>query len=268
MKTFSNVISLTKNSRGVYSIDTTMGCASGMNEGKNGCYNECYSAKSAKLYGYDFSKTIIRDFKHKKHQQEIINEISKADMPFIRIGSSGDPSEAWEHTINICRKIQSGLRQIQIDIFGEVKNDKQIVIITKHWFKIPDHLLSELSSLNICINTSISAIDKLDVLQYRISEYEKFKHYCKSILRLVSFDFNEENEKGVQYKLIQDEILMNYSVLETVFRSSKSNSLVKENIIHIHKTKFLGKNALVSKRNKKTYFGKCSTCIEMCGVNM
>jgi hypothetical protein len=268
MKTFSSIISLNENSRGVFTIDTTMGCASGMKEGKNGCYDECYSAKSARLYGYDFSQTVVRDFESKKQLQQIVNEISKVDMPFIRIGSSGDPSEAWEHTINICRKIQSGLRNIQIDIFGHIKNDKQIVIITKHWECIPDHLLHELNKLNICINTSISAIDKLDTLKHRIKQYERLKPYCKSILRIVSFDFNEDNDQGKEFKAIQDELFLRYPVLDTVFRSSKSNKLVKNGIIKVHKTKFLGKNALISKANKKTYFGKCATCLEMCGVNM
>ncbi len=268
MKNFSSIISLTKNSRGVFTIDTTMGCESGMKEGKNGCYNECYSAKSARLYGYDFAKTIKRDFKNKKHLQEIIKEISSVDMPFIRIGSSGDPSENWEHTISVCEKIQSGLRQAQIDIFGNVKNDKQIVIITKHWYEISDELTLKLQGLNICINTSISAIDKPNVLEYRINQYERLKPFCKSVLRLVSFDFNELNNEGFKYKKIQDNIFSKYQVLDTVFRTSKSNSLVKDGIINIHKTKFLGKNSIVSKFNKKTYFGKCSTCLEMCGVNI
>ena len=62
MKEYSNKISLTKNDRGIYSLDTTIGCYSGVKDNSKGCYNDCYSAKSAKLYGYDFSKTILRDF--------------------------------------------------------------------------------------------------------------------------------------------------------------------------------------------------------------
>ena len=48
----------------------------------------------------------------------------------------------------------------------------------------------------------------------------------------------------------------------------KNNKLVKDGIINVKKSKFLGKNALISKYNKKTYLGKCSTCKEMCGIKM
>lgn len=46
MRGYSNKISLTKNSRGIYSLDTSIGCASGMANEQGGCYNDCYAAKS------------------------------------------------------------------------------------------------------------------------------------------------------------------------------------------------------------------------------
>ena len=49
MKEYLNKISLNKNSRGIYSLDTSVGCASGMANEQGGCYNDCYAAKSAKL---------------------------------------------------------------------------------------------------------------------------------------------------------------------------------------------------------------------------
>jgi len=51
-------------------------------------------------------------------------------------------------------------------------------------------------------------------------------------------------------------------------RVNKKNDLVKQGVINVEQTKFLGKNALVSKMNRSTYFGKCSTCHEMCGLNI
>ena len=267
MKNYSTKISLTKNGRGVYSIDPTIGCGSGVAENKKGCYGDCYSAKSAKMYGYDFSNTILRDFENEKHLYSISNEINRIDLPFIRMGSSGDPSENWEHTLRICKQLSKHININQYSAFDGLEKNKQIVIITKHWQTLTDSQLTELSKYNICVNTSVSAIDNEDELTGRMNEYKRIKPYCKSVLRIVSFDFNLDNVKGHNYYKIQLGLFKNKGVIDTVFRASKGNPLVRDGVINTHKTKFLGKNALVSKYNKKTYFGKCGNCLEMCGVN-
>lgn len=254
MRNYSNIISLNKNSRGVYTLDTSIGCKSGMENNKGGCYNDCYAAKSAKLYGYNFSKTVLRDFKDEYHRREIVAQINNIKLDFVRIGNSGDPSENWEHTIKILNKIKF--------------INKQIVIITKHWTNLSDEQLMFLNTINICINTSISALDNTDLLNNSIAQYERLKPYCKSILRIVSCDFNLDNIEGHKYFKIQSELFKNKDILDTVLRVNKNNPLVKDGIINVKKSKFLGKNAIISKFNKKTYLGKCSTCLEMCGVNI
>lgn len=268
MREYSNKISLTKNDRGIYSLDTTIGCYSGVKYNSKGCYNDCYSAKSAKLYGYDFSKTVLRDFESIKHKRKIIKEINAISMPFIRIGSSGDPSENWNHTLKIISQISSGLENKQLNIFGNLAPKKEIVIITKHWTNLNNQQLNELKKYNVCINTSVSAIDDIFELENRLIQFEKLKLYSKSILRIVSFDFNKENENGLKYSKIQDRLFKIQNTLDTVFRASKGNELIKNGIINVKKSKFLGENALISKFNKKTYFGKCGTCLEMCGLNL
>jgi len=67
VREYKNRISLTKNGRGIYSLDTSFGCKSGMENESGGCYHDCYAAKSAKLYGYDFSKTVLRGFDNEAH---------------------------------------------------------------------------------------------------------------------------------------------------------------------------------------------------------
>jgi hypothetical protein len=263
MREYSNKISFTKNSRGIYSLDTTIGCTSGTIENKKGCYNDCYASRIAKIYGYDFSKTVKRDFENIKHLYKIRREIKRIKFPFIRMGTMGDPSEDWEHTIKICELIQF---EEQLSIFYE--KPKEIVIITKHWTNLTESQMIRLSKMNICINTSISALDNENQLNNCLVQYETLKKYCKSILRIVSFDFNLENEKGLKYHNIQKVLFDKYTMLDTVFRSSKNNILVTDGIIKIKQTKFLGKNTLVSKYNKKTFFGKCKNCQELCGVNM
>lgn len=251
---YSNKISLTKNSRGVYCIDTSIGCSSGMLNNECGCYNDCYAAKSAKLYGYDFSKTVLRCFENRKHETKIISKINNIKLDFVRIGCSGDPSENWSHTIDVLKVIS--------------KANKEIVIITKHWTNLTDDHLVFLSTINVCINTSVSALDDTKLLNNSIEQYKRLKPYCRSVLRIVSADFNLQNDIGKLLSEIQHSLFKNEDTLDTVLRVSKNNKLIKDGIINVKKGLFLGKNTLMSKLNKKTYFGKCSTCHEMCGVKI
>jgi hypothetical protein len=254
MRLYSNKISLTKNARGVYSLDPSIGCNSGIKNNPKGCYSDCYAYKSAKIYGYDFSKTIYRDFENESHKNKIINQINNIKLDFVRMGTSGDPSENWEHTINILNKIKNC--------------NKQIVIITKHWTNLSLEQLDFLGKINVCINTSVSALDNPFLLENALIQYDCLKKYCKSVLRVVSCDFNLENEKGKSYSEIQHKLFKNTDVIDTVFRVSKNNPLVTENIINYKKSKFLGKNNYISKLNKKTYFGHCNFCKESCGVKI
>jgi len=254
MKNYSGIISLNQNGRGVYCLDTTKGCESGMQNEIGGCYNDCYAAKSAKLYGYDFSKTVLRDFENEYHRRLILSQINKITLDFVRIGCSGDPSENWDHTISIIKKIENC--------------NKQIVIITRHWTTLTDEQLKYLSTINVCFNTSISALDKPEILNTCLEQYKRLKPFCKSILRIVSCDFNLENKRGHELAKIQSELFNNEDTLDTVFRTNKNSQFVKDGIIKVRKSKFLGKNTLASKFNKKTYLGQCSTCKEMCGLNI
>lgn len=137
MRKYTNKIALVRNSRGIYCLDTSIGCYSGMANEKDGCYNDCYAAKSAKLYGYDFSKTVLRRFESERHKRQIISEIDRIKLDFVRIGCSGDPSENWEHCFDILKIVS--------------KSNKQIVIITRHWNLLTDEQLEYLSRINICI---------------------------------------------------------------------------------------------------------------------
>jgi len=250
MRSYSNKITLTENGRGIWTLDTIMGCRSGIEADKKGCFGDCYAARNARIYGYNFTENVLRDFESEKQRLSIIRKIDNLKFPFIRVGNSGDPSENWEHTIKILESVK--------------ECNKEFVIITKHWNKLTQNQLNRIALLNICINTSISAID--ENLHDSISQYESIKPYCNSVLRCVSFDFNTKNENGASFDLLQNWIFQNYDVLDTIFRCGKSNYLYKEGIINIKETKFLGKKCFVSKKNKKTYFGNCNNCIEKCGI--
>lgn len=252
MKNYLPYITISKNGRGIWDMDVSKGCHSGMQESANGCYGDCYAHRSAKIRGYDFNVTIMRYFKNIAHERRVIKQINSADMPFIRIGCSGDPSEDWTHAFNMLRKIK--------------KCNKEIVIITKHWTKIPEELLHELRDLKICINTSISALDSDVQIAVRLNEYNRLKEYCKSVLRIVSCDFNKENGTGLKLSLIQDWLFKNENIIDTVFRPSIGNPLINNKVINTTVSKFMSGKQLMSKFNRKTYIGKCDSCVEKCGV--
>jgi len=263
---YSEKISLNKNGRGVWVIDPIMGCKSGLARNPNGCYSDCYSARMANIYGYDFSKIVLRKFENRQHLMSIVNEIKNIDFPFIRMGNSGDPSENWDHTLNICKTIYEYLQKGQLDLFNKIS--KEIVIITKHWKALNEHGCQILKDCKVCINTSISAIDKPSDIRKRLNQYNRLKKYCKSILRIVSFDFNKNNDIGLYYSKIQDDLFKNENIIDTVFRPSKNNPLVENNIINVRQEKFLNSTVLISKFRNNTYFGDCDNCLEMCGITM
>lgn len=231
-----------------------MGCASGMANEPGGCYGDCYSANAARRYGYDFSVSVLRHFDNEAHCRSIVNRINRIPLDFVRIGSSGDPSENWHHTIGILRKIE--------------RCNKKIVVITRHWTALTDEQLAYLGTINVVVNTSVSALDKPEIRENCLRQYERLKPWCKSVLRVVSCDFNLDHPSGHEMAVVQSTLLINDATLDTVFRPSKRNPLVTSGVINVAMVPFIGSSVLVSKLNRSTYFGKCSTCHEMCGLNV
>lgn len=253
MKHYNSRIALVKNSRGIYSLDTVMGCASGMANEPGGCYGDCYSANASRRYGFDFSTNVLRHFEGEAHRRSIVAAIDRIPLDFVRIGSSGDPSEDWAHTVSILRGID--------------KCNRQIVIITRHWHTLTDEQLAYIGTINVVFNTSVSALDKPEVREHCLAQYERLKRYCKSILRVVSCDFNMDNERGHAMAKVQARLFANDATLDTVFRPNKRNALVVDGVVKVARSKFMDGMHLVSKRNPSAYVGKCSTCHEMCGLN-
>jgi hypothetical protein len=252
MNCYSEHISLNKNFRGVYELDTSKGCSYGMALNKAGCYGECYANRAAKRYGINFSKTIYRNFKDIKHINDIRNQIYNIDTKFIRVGVTGDPSSNWEHTLKI------------INLIGGIK---PIILITKHWKLFTNTQLNKLAKYNLCINTSISALDNTLLIKHRLNEYNRLKSYCKSVLRVVSCDFNTNNLTGMVYNNIQEMLFSNSFVIDNVLRVNENNPLVKMDIIKTEKHKFLSTTSLFSKKNKNTFTGFCKDCPDQCGLN-
>ena len=263
MRNYKAEISLSKNERGIWDLDTIKGCKSGLDYTQNGCYGDCYAYKTAKRYGINFYNSVNRHFIDEFHRSQIVRQIEKIDMPFIRIGCAGDPSEDWQHTIDIIEKIRT---EKQLSLF-DISSKKQIVIITRHWNKLTQLQLETISKYNICINTSISALDDESMVKRQLGEYNRLKQYCKSILRVVTCEFNLENEIGRQKNDIQKTLIAENGFIDTVFRPSKNNPYLINGVIIARKMGFMNSKSLISKNNKKAYTGKCKNCLEMCGLN-
>ena len=266
MKQFKDKITLVKNGRGCFILDTIKGCRVCAKDKPRGCYGDCYAKNIAGRYGMDFGQPIKRDFyrdesqaslfnfEDAEHASEIIRAIRDIPMPFVRIGEMGDPSEDWAHTIGICETIALA--------------GKPIVIITKHWKSIPRELYEKISKINIYINTSISALDSDSEIIHRLIEYEKAKDFCKSILRIVSCDFNMSNEEGTRRANIQKRLFDKGPAIDTVFRPSATNPLITNETINTKKVRFLKSNVLASVYSAKAYLGDCAHCPDMCGLSL
>lgn len=265
MKRFKDVITLVRNNRGCYILDTVKGCSVCARDKPRGCYGDCYARNIASRYGMDFSTPIQRGFgsdnmqpslfgfSDNRHETEIVKAIKGIDMPFVRIGEMGDPSEDWEHTVNVCKAIS--------------RAGKPIVIITKHWKPIPRKLLPDIGIMGICVNTSISAMDTDSEIIHRLIQHERIKEYTKAILRIVSCDFNTGTAEGERMAGIQDRLFARGRAINTVFRPSASNPLVMQGIINVKKVNFLKSRVLASVHYPDSYLGDCPHCPDMCGIS-
>jgi hypothetical protein len=170
------------------------------------------------------------------------------------MGDMGDPSMNWEHTANICKTV--------------ARAGKPIVIITKHWNPMPDVVLEEMTKYNVLINTSISALDSKKEREYRMAQYIRIGVKIKSVLRIVTCDFNKDTHAGRYMNNIQNVLLDNRMVIDTVFRPSKNNELINNGTIKASKVNFMRSSILASAHDDSVYLGLCDTCPEMCGINL
>lgn len=254
MRKYLKKITLEKNKRGVWCLDTFKGCFHGIIRNPKGCYGICYAAKIATSKGYDFGMEVKRDFENGKHFKRIANKLK--NVPFVRIGGFCDPSSDWKHTLKIVNMIKP--------------YQKNIVIITKHWNELQDYQLKDLKGL--VINTSVSALDNRYELEKRLYWHKKLKKYCKSVLRVCTvnpnylqrvFSFYEKEN----IKELQDNLLSNENIIDTVLRFPKNHNLVVGGEITIKKYRFLNSYTFASKHNESIYFGDCGSCKEKCGIN-
>jgi len=71
---------------------------------------------------------------------------------------------------------------------------------------------------------------------------------------------------GIHLNEVQENLLKNDNIIETVFRPSIKNDLVQYHIINVKRKQFLKSKVLCSLRNQDVFFEYCSECKEMCGA--
>jgi len=218
---------------------------------EGGCYNHCYANKISKLYGYDFTQSIVRKF-ISEDWAHIRNTVNNHNLSFFRIGTMGDPCHDWVFTMEIC------------DWLGKLRTP---VVITKHWNPLTDLEIKQLARSGVIINTSISALDSEVERKYRLGQFERLKaHGLRSVLRIVSANFGE-TMNGKKLRAVQDELFNNYPIIDNPLRLPLNDKRVLSGDIFVDRHKDLGGGSIVSIVNNKTYLGHCKECPDQCGLS-
>jgi hypothetical protein len=260
LRLYEPFLTASVNRKGVLDVDSVKGCYYGMKTYPNGgCYGECYAAKIANLYGFDFtvsvSRKFLRYFKNGFRHLDTINKILQRNtLPWYRIGTCGDPCHDWDNTLTICESL-SPMKKIP-------------VIVTKHWIAPSDDHISRLKKLKAVINTSTSGMDSDDEIKYRIEINDKLKSCgVNAVCRIVTCNYGK-TKWGKQCKDKQDFLITQRPIIDTPFRVRNCNPHVIDGdiLIETH-NESIGGGKLVSLHNSKIYLGKCKNCPDQCGVD-
>jgi hypothetical protein len=254
VRKYSDHLTADINQKGVLDVDTVKGCTAGMAALPGvGCYHGCYAAKIANFRGIDFSTSVVRKVHSASHAQEIERAVRNAPDGFFRVGTMGDPSHAWEHTTAVVE----WLAPLAVP-----------VVVTKHWIRATNDHFSRLVACGAVLNTSVSALDTEAQLAHRLRELHRYSNAGGvSVARVVSCDFNTDNDLGHSMNLVQQQLLSLPNVIDNPLRVPKSHQLVKDNVIRVEGHQDLGDAPVtVSKANPSTYVGPCSGCTDKCGL--
>ena len=146
LKKYNPHLSASLNRKGVLDVDTVKGCEIGTaTYPDGGCYGLCYAYKTAKLYGYNFNKSISRKITNCK-RVDIEKKVKRHNLPWFRTGNMGDPSHDWDNTVYICEWL------------GKFKTP---VVVTKHWVEMLDSHAAALRKCGAVINTSITRLTQV-----------------------------------------------------------------------------------------------------------
>jgi hypothetical protein len=255
VRRYSNVLTVSLNRKGVLDVDTVKGCSMGIVAyPEGGCYGECYAYKNARTYGFDFRTSVSRQFMGREHKGTLIKLMLKHPAAWYRIGTAGDPSHDWTHTVAI------------INALWHIH--KVPVIITKHWLPMEDWHVEKLRRLGAVVNTSTSGMDSDAEIAYRVGQINRLKESgVRSVCRVVTCNYGS-SEWARACKEKQDYLLSLMPVIDNPLRARKENPHVMVgDIVLTRRGESVGGGKYVSVNSSDTYLGTCRDCPDQCGVD-
>ena len=253
LRSYSDVLTADVNEKGVLDIDTVKGCTAGMSARPGtGCYGACYAANIAKFRGIDFSVAVSRKVTSSAHARQIERAAQMAPDGFFRVGTMGDPSHDWEHTVRV------------IEWLAPLAAP---VVVTKHWRTATDGQLSRLVTCGAVLNTSVSALDTAAELRHRERQINRYAALGGvSVARVVSCEFNVKTPEGRDMAEVQARLFTLKPTLDNPLRVPRTHDLVVRGIILVQRVRDLAMERTMSIANDKTYVGHCSACPDKCGL--
>lgn len=253
LRQYLPILTAVENGKGVLDVDTVKGCSLGMLAYPHGgCYGECYAAKTAARYGIDFSTSVTRQMNHRSWR-DVFCIVRDHPATWYRVGTAGDPSHDWEHTVAVCEALKM--------------TGKAPVIITKHWVTASDDQLKRLKAVSAVINTSTSGMDSNPELYHRVGQIGRIQHFgIVSVCRVVTCEFGN-TEWGRECREKQDYLLSIEPSIDNPLRASQINQRVLSGDIILTKhQESRGGGKYVSLHSESVYLGTCATCPDQCGV--
>lgn len=256
LRRYRGVLTVAENRKGVLDVDTVKGCTLGMRAYPHGgCYGECYAARSAAMYGVDFTTSVNRQFAGREHRDTLIRAMLLLPAKWYRVGTFGDPCHNWTHTIAILR----ALRWTQ----------KTPVVVTKHWVPLTEKHVGDLRWLSAVVNTSVSSLDTDAQIAYRVEQFVRLRSAgVHSVLRVVTCNFGTSGWARARDER-QEYLLSLAPVINNPLRPRQSNPRVVNGDVLVNRyAESVGGGALVSlHRRRSVYIGTCKACPDQCGVN-
>lgn len=253
LRRYADVLTADVNEKGVLDVDTVKGCTAGMNARPGtGCYGGCYAANIARFRGIDFTQAVARKVDSAATARQIVRAVKAAPEGFFRVGTMGDPSHFWEHTVNVIE----WLAPYAVP-----------VIVTKHWRAATDEQFARLVEVGAVLNTSVSGLDTPQELRHREHQIDRYAALGGvSVARIVSCDFNRDTDEGRRMGEVQDRLFTLDPTLDNPLRVPQTHDLVQRGVIKVRRLMDLGTLRTISLANPDTYLGHCSDCPDKRGL--
>ncbi|MCA1788745.1 MAG: hypothetical protein LC667_02490 [Thioalkalivibrio sp.] len=255
LRRYSNILTVAANHKGVLDVDTVKGCTEGTKAYPDGCYGECYAKRIADRYGFDFTTSVSRRWLGPWHMSTLRLLAVKHPSNWYRVGTHGDPSHDWEHTVAVMGQMHGC--------------GKTPVVITKHWGVLTDQQINLCRKYGAVFNTSVSGLDTDVETTHRVSQMERLQDGgVKSVARVVSVHYG--TTEWAQECSERQEYLMSlpFQIIDNPLRVSRDNPrLARGDIVARSIKGAVGGGTLVSVDPKSdTFLGHCEECPDQCGV--